>query len=166
MGIGGRAYNVLAGRLDEPEGGTELGFGDGEGAVDLVAEDQERRLCQVLDRQEAVELLLRLGESLPVRGVHEEDDAVGLRVVVLPEAAGLRVPAEVVRVDLQALDDELLGRGVRRRVEGDEAAVAEHVQQGRLAGVVQAEEEDLAALIPQAYAVRWRCGYRDSRGGP
>ncbi len=55
--------------------------------VDLVAEDKERNLRELLDGEECVELRLRLGETLKVCAVNEEDDTVNLGEVVTPEAA-------------------------------------------------------------------------------
>ena len=67
---------------------AELVLGDGVGVVDLVAQDDEGHLAQLLHGQEGVELGLGLGEALVVLGVDEEDDAVDLGEIILPQAAG------------------------------------------------------------------------------
>ena len=48
------------------------------------------------------------------------------------------------------VDGELLGRGVEGGHVLGHAVVLEHVQQRRLARVVQAEEEQLARFFPEA----------------
>lgn len=55
--------------------------------VDLVAEDKERNLRELLNREESVEFRLGLGKPFEVGTVDEEDDAVDLGEVVFPEAA-------------------------------------------------------------------------------
>lgn len=66
----------------------ELLLADSTRGVNLVAENKEGNLRELLDREECVELSLRLGEPLEVGAVDEEDDAVDLWEVVLPQAAG------------------------------------------------------------------------------
>lgn len=79
---------ALAGRLVHAELVSELVLGDGVGVVDLVAQDHEGDLGQLLHLEQRVQLGLRLGESLVVLGVDEEDDPVDLGEVVPPETAG------------------------------------------------------------------------------
>lgn len=52
--------------------------------IDLVAQDQERRLAQVLHREQGVELVFALLEPVWVFGVDEEHDAGHFREVVFP----------------------------------------------------------------------------------
>jgi len=47
----------------------------------------------------------------------------------------------------------------------DEAVVAQHMQQRRLAGIVEAQEDDLAALIIQAYNFSDEEAIADNQGG-
>lgn len=63
--------------------------------VDLVTEDDERSAGELLHGEERIELRLGFGETLVVLGVDEEDDAADFGEVVAPEAAGLRVAAQV-----------------------------------------------------------------------
>lgn len=58
---------------------------------------------------QTVELRLALRKPLRVRRVDEEDDAVHFGEVVPPQAAGLHVPAEVVRREFDVTDGEFLG---------------------------------------------------------
>lgn len=106
----------------------------------------------MFDGEEGVEFGFRLVEAFRVLGVDEKDDAVDLGEVVLPEAARLLVPSEVVRRELDVADREFFRGRVQRRLEGREAVVLEHVEEGRLAGVVEAEEEDLCVLVDEAKA--------------
>lgn len=59
--------------------------------------------------------------------------------------------AQVVRGEAHVVDAELLAGGVLGGAELGEAVVAQHVQQRRLAGIVEAEKENLAALVSQPY---------------
>lgn len=68
----------------------ELVLTHGTRRVNLVTKNQERNLRELLDGEQSVELCLGLGESLEVRAVDEEDDAVNLGEVVAPEAASYR----------------------------------------------------------------------------
>lgn len=61
--------------------------------------------------------------------------------------------AQVISGEQHLVDAQLFAGRVLGGTELGEAVVAEHVQQGGLAGVVEAEEEDFAALIAQSYAV-------------
>lgn len=142
----------LSGGGVEAEGVAEFLFRDCAGGVNLVAEDEERDLAQLFDGEEGVEFGFRLVEAFRVLGVDEKDDAVDLGEVVLPEAARLLVPSEVVRRELDVADREFFRGRVQGRLEGREAVVLEHVEEGRLAGIVEAEEEDLCVLVDEAKA--------------
>lgn len=106
---------ALASRLVHAELVTELLLGNGVGVVNLVTEDHKGNLGELLHGEKSVKLGLGLGESLVVLGVDEEDDAVDFREVVLPEAAGLLVTAEIEGCEAHVADGELLG-SCRRKV--------------------------------------------------
>ena len=57
---------------------------------------------------------------------------------------------EVVRLEADLADDELLGLRVLRGLVCVELVVTQHAQERRLAGVVQAEEEDARLLVVEA----------------
>lgn len=143
---------ALPRRLVQAEVVAELVLGDGVGVVDLVAEDDKRHLLQLLHGQEGVELGLGLGEALVVLRVDEEDDAVDLGEVILPESSCLLVTAQVKGREADVADSELLGGRVERRLKDRDAVVLEHVQQRRLAGVIETEEQQLGVLVQQAQA--------------
>jgi hypothetical protein len=104
------------------------------GVVDLVAQDEEGSLAQVLHAEQRIELGLALSEALGVLGVDEEDDAADLGEVVLPQAAGLLVAAEIEGGEAAAADGELFGCRVQGGLEDCDAVVLEHVEE--LEGVV------------------------------
>jgi hypothetical protein len=79
---------TLAGGLVQAELVTELILGDRVGVIDLVAEHEEGHLGEVLHGEQGVQLGLGLGEALVVLGIDQEDDAVDLGEVVLPQTAG------------------------------------------------------------------------------
>ena len=98
------------------------------GVINLVAQHEERSLAQVLHAEQRIELGLALGEALGVFGVDEEDDAADLREVVLPQAAGLLVTAQVEGVEAHAADGQLFGGRVEGGLEDCDAVVLEHVE--------------------------------------
>lgn len=144
--------SYLSGGGVEAEGVAEFLFRDCAGGVNFVAEDEERDLAQLLDREEGVEFGFRLVEAFRVLGVDEKDDAVDLGEVVLPEPARLLVPSEVVSREFDVADREFFRGRVQGGLEGREAVVLEHVQEGRLSGIVESEEEDLCVLVDEAKA--------------
>lgn len=101
--------------------------------IDLVTQDQERGLLQLLHTQQGVQLGLALDESLRVLGVDQEHDAGDFGEVVLPQATGLLVPAEIEGGEAAGADGELFGGGVESGLEDGDAVVLEHVEKGGLA---------------------------------
>lgn len=82
-----RRYGTdLAGGLVETEVMPELFLAYSTRSINLVAEDKERNLGELLNGKERVEFGLRLGETLHIDTVDEEDDAIDLGEVVTPEA--------------------------------------------------------------------------------
>lgn len=99
------------------------------GVINLVTQDKEGSLAQVLHAEQRIELGLALGEALGVLGVDEEDDAADLGEVVLPQAAGLLVTAQVEGVEAHAADGQLFGGRVEGGLEDCDAVVLEHVEE-------------------------------------
>lgn len=66
----------------------QLLFADGTHSVNLVTQDYEGNLGKLLDGQKRVELCFRLGETLEIGGVDEEDDTVNFREVIPPKTTG------------------------------------------------------------------------------
>lgn len=118
--------------------------------VHFSSEDDNRDDGQHIVRHQPVKLEVRLRESRAVGQVDEKDDAVDTRVVVAPDLAGGRVAAEVERAEADAADGHLLrcrllGWRVLRHTAG-----AQEVQEGRFAGVVEAEEEEFRVFVIKA----------------
>ena len=65
----------------------ELLLADCAHCVNLVTQNKERNLGKFLDRKQGIELSLGFGESLKVRRVGEEDDAVNFGEVIAPKSA-------------------------------------------------------------------------------
>ncbi|KAI6890095.1 Small COPII coat GTPase [Hortaea werneckii] len=101
--------------------------------VDLVAQDQEWGLLQLLHAQQGVQLSLALNESLRVLGIDQEHDAGDFGEVVLPQATGLLVSAEIEGGEAAGADGKLFGGGVEGGLEDGNAVVLEHVEEGGLA---------------------------------
>lgn len=66
---------------------------------------------------------------------------------ISPEPPRLCVTAEVECGELDVSNAQLLGGRVQRRLEDGDTVVLEHVQQRRLARVVEAEEEQFGMLV-------------------
>ena len=57
--------------------------------IDLVAQDEKRDFGELFHGKKGVEFGLRLGETLKVFGVYEEDYAGDFGEIVFPETPGL-----------------------------------------------------------------------------
>lgn len=101
--------------------------------IDLVAQDQERGLLQLLHAQQGIQLGLALDEPLRVLGVDQEHNAGDFGEVVLPQATGLLVPAEIEGGEAAGADGKLFGGGVEGGLEDGDAVVLEHVEECSLA---------------------------------
>ena len=139
----------------------KLILADSVGVVDLVAQHEEGSLAQVLHAEQRIELGLALGEALGVLGIDEEDDAADLGEVVLPQAAGLLVTAEIEGGEAAAADGELFGCRVEGGLEDCDAVVLEHVEE--LEGVVSGRAEG-EGLGEGRVGVRWSCRRCRDRG--
>lgn len=121
--------------------------------VDLVAKDEEGHLREVLRREQAVQLLLRLDETLAVVRVHQENNRVNLRKIVLPDLACNLVAAQIKSAELDLCNGELFRGGMLRWVVLRQLLVLQHVQQRGLSSVVEAKEKNLRILVRQAERV-------------
>jgi hypothetical protein len=54
------------------------------GVIDLVSEDEERRLLEVLHSQKGVKLGFRFGKAFVVFGVNKEDNATDFWEIIPP----------------------------------------------------------------------------------
>lgn len=67
---------------------SQLVLGHGVRVVDLVPEDQKRRLREVFHGQEGVEFSFCFGQTFMVLGVDEEHNSRDFGEVVAPKTAG------------------------------------------------------------------------------
>mmetsp|Transcript_15433 Transcript_15433/g.33774 ORF Transcript_15433/g.33774 Transcript_15433/m.33774 type:complete len:209 (+) Transcript_15433:277-903(+) len=134
----------------EAQGVPKLILRCGSRDVNLVPEDDEGHAGQSVVLEQVGELLLRLLEARAVGRVHEEDDAVNGGEVVLPDAARGLVATEVVGPEADVLDHKLLGVRVQRRHVGRDTVVLEHMEERRLPGIVETQEEQLGVLVAEA----------------
>lgn len=61
------------------------------------------------------------------------------------------MPAQVEGLELDVPDDQLVGVRVERRDVDLDAVLLQHVQQRRLAGIVQSQEQNLRVLVIEAW---------------
>eukprot|EP00304_Pavlova_gyrans_P015697 CAMPEP_0206033920 /NCGR_PEP_ID=MMETSP1466-20131121/998_1 /ASSEMBLY_ACC=CAM_ASM_001126 /TAXON_ID=44452 /ORGANISM="Pavlova gyrans, Strain CCMP608" /LENGTH=316 /DNA_ID=CAMNT_0053408161 /DNA_START=93 /DNA_END=1041 /DNA_ORIENTATION=+ len=121
--------------------------------VNLVPQNQERHVSQIVRGEERVQLLLGLREALAVDRVHEEDDGVNLREVVLPHTARDLVAAKIEGAELNLPNAELLRSWVLRGHVLRQSLVLQDVEKRRLTRIVQTQEKDLRILLGEAEEV-------------
>jgi len=66
----------------------QLLFTDSTRCIDLVTEYKKWYLGELLDGEKRIELRFGFGEAFKVRAVDKENNAVDLREIVAPKAAG------------------------------------------------------------------------------
>lgn len=79
---------ALTSRLVKTQLVSQLVLADGIWVVDLVTKDNKRNLGELLHGEEGIEFGLRLGKTLVVLSIYEEDNTGDLWEVVLPETTG------------------------------------------------------------------------------
>lgn len=97
--------------------------------INLIPQNQERRLVQLFHAQQRVELGFALRESLGVLGVDQEDDAAHFGEVVFPQPARLLVAAEIEGRESAAADAEFFGGWMEGRLQDGDAVIFEHVEE-------------------------------------
>ena len=97
--------------------------------VDLVSQNQKRRLGQFLHTQQRIELDFAFGETFGVFCVDEEDYAADFGEVVLPQTARLLVSAEIEGREAHGADAEFFAGRVESWLEDCYAVVLEHVEE-------------------------------------
>merc|ERR1740130_321027 len=117
--------------------------------VDLVTQDHKRHIGKRLLVQQATQLLSGLLKSGSVSGIHDEDNTIHCCEIILPDATSGLVAAQVVSAEADVLNHELLSVRVQGRLQLRHPVVLQHVQQGSLASIVEAQEQDLRVLVVQ-----------------
>jgi len=119
--------------------------GHGVGKVLLVGEDEEDGVAELVLVEHAVHLLAGGVDAVAIVGVDDEDEALGVLVVVTPERADLVLASDVPDCKgdvlvLDGLDIEADGGDG-----GDDLAELELVEDGGLTGGIEADHEDTLA---------------------
>ena len=107
----------------------QLVFAHGIRMIDLVAQNQKRRLVEILHTQQRIQFCLALCESLGVFRIHQEDDSGDFGEVVTPEPSGLLMAAQVEGREAAAADAEFFGGGMEGGLEDCYPVVFEHVEE-------------------------------------
>mmetsp|Transcript_23928 Transcript_23928/g.65196 ORF Transcript_23928/g.65196 Transcript_23928/m.65196 type:complete len:229 (+) Transcript_23928:314-1000(+) len=119
------------------------------GQVLLVRKYQQHRLPQLLRRQQFLQLLPRVLQSVTIAAVHDEDEAVGVSEVVPPQLADLILAADVpnVEVDVPVL------HGLHVEADGghgrEHLAHLQAVKDCGLASSIESEHKDALVLVAQ-----------------
>ena len=146
----------------------------------LVGKDEQQTVLHLVIIDDPVQLLPRLVHPGAVARVNDEDEALGAAEVVPPQRPDLVLAADVPDVEFHVLVGDGLDVEADGRDGGDVLPELELVQDGRLAGGVEAEHqeahllgsEDLAHHLAELAAhldgvcvyVRFRSGF--SQLGP
>ena len=117
--------------------------------VDFVSEDHEGHILQLRHLQQRVQLLLGFGQTALVGRIHQEDDAVYGAAVVAPGLARLEVAAQVVGIEVDVADGHLGLMRVDGAVCLREPVRLKHVEQRGLPRVVEAQKDDVCALLEE-----------------
>lgn len=88
------------------------------GEILLISKDEECRIAQLILDQHPIQLRLRILDAIAIVAIHDEDDAIGVLVVVAPEWSefilATNIPhGELEILVLQRLDIEADGRDGR-----------------------------------------------------
>eukprot|EP00327_Prymnesium_parvum_P018964 CAMPEP_0113240970 /NCGR_PEP_ID=MMETSP0008_2-20120614/6546_1 /TAXON_ID=97485 /ORGANISM="Prymnesium parvum" /LENGTH=245 /DNA_ID=CAMNT_0000088345 /DNA_START=136 /DNA_END=874 /DNA_ORIENTATION=- /assembly_acc=CAM_ASM_000153 len=126
------------------------------GQVLLVGEDEQNRLAELILVQHAVELVASLADAVAIVGVHDEDDALRVLVVVAPQGPDLVLPAHVPHGEGDVLVLNRLHVEADRGDGGDDLAKLELVENGGLARGVKAHHEDAHILLAEELAEKLR----------
>jgi len=73
----------------------DLGSVHGVGQILLVGEDKQKSITELILIQHALQLLTRLGHTLTIIGVDDEDNALSVLEVMPPERADLVLASDV-----------------------------------------------------------------------
>ena len=113
----------------------------------LVCEYEQWDFLKRLLLEQGREFLLALSKSGFVRGVYNVNESIGVFVIVLPVGADSSLTANVPYIELEAV----LGKGLDVEPlcghDGGYILVGECLQDGCLAGVIQAKNKDSGLLV-------------------
>lgn len=124
--------------------------------VDLVEADEERQAVEAAVLQQSMQLRARDLDAREVVCVEAEDDAVAALRVAAPLGAESLLAAEVPHLELYALLLDHLDVEADRGEGLDGVADGEDVEEGRLAGILEADEAHLELLVAPEEVAKFR----------
>nr|POF04226.1 hypothetical protein CFP56_21981 [Quercus suber] len=125
----------------------------GAGLILFIRKDQQRSVAQLLLVEHGAQLAARGAQALDVGAVDDKDDGGRVAVVAAPVWPDARLPAEVPHVEGQVAVRDALDVEPDGRDRGHDLADLQPVQQCRLAGVVQPEDQDAELFLrPDQFA--------------
>lgn len=77
--------------------------GRAHGKILLVGEDQEKGVTQLVLVEHALQLLTGLNDTIPIVGVDDEDDTLGVLEVMSPQRTDFVLPADIPHGELNVL---------------------------------------------------------------
>lgn len=125
-------------------------------SIALVAEDHDGRGLELRHGENILELLASLLKSIMIGRIDQENYAVDGTGVFAPRLTGLRVTAEIVRVEADIANGHLGLMRMLGRVGLRELVLLQHVQQRGLSRIVETEEDYVGALVPEAEPLHCR----------
>merc|ERR1712083_897353 len=118
----------------------------------LVGEDQEDRFAELVLVEHAVELVARLADAVTIVGVDNKDDALRVLVVVTPQRSDLVLASNIPHRERDVLVLDGLDVEANGRDGGNDLAKLQLVEDGRLAGGIEANHEDAHILLAEELA--------------
>ena len=108
----------------------------------LVGEDKQHGIPQLVLVQHSMQLVARLLGTIPVVAVHDEDQGLGIQVVMAPERSDPILATDVPDCEIDVLVLDGLNIETDGRYRGDVLTQLQLVQYGSLACRIQSDHED------------------------
>ena len=118
----------------------------------FVGEDEEDGVAQLVLLEHAMQLVARLADALAVVRVDDEDETLRVLEVVSPQRPDLVLAAHVPHGEADVLVLDRLHVEADGRYGGHDLAQLQLVQDGRLAGRVQAYHQDAHVALAEQTA--------------
>jgi hypothetical protein len=125
----------------------DLGGVHGVGKILLVGEDKEKGVAELILVEHALQLLTGLYNTIPIVGVDDEDDTLGVLEVVPPQRANLVLPANIPYGELNVLVLNSLDVETDGGDGSDNFTELELVENSSLSGSIETNHQDSHLLL-------------------
>mmetsp|Transcript_29082 Transcript_29082/g.62554 ORF Transcript_29082/g.62554 Transcript_29082/m.62554 type:complete len:221 (-) Transcript_29082:25-687(-) len=153
---GGLNVPLAVTELVEAQALGDLVHAHGVGKILLVGEDQEDGITQLILSEHAVQLVLgavlstrSIVDTLPVVGIDNEDDALGVLVVVAPQGTDLVLTSDIPHGKANVLVLDSFHVETDGGDGGDDLTQLQLVEDGGLSGGIQTDHQDPHLLLAE-----------------